>query len=256
MTAIVSIGGIPFEATTIERSVDSLITTARTTGTSIRLANTYNVALANRDPAYFTLLAASGKNLPDGKPIALMQRVLGHPLAEQVRGPSFFRLAMDRGRAVGIRHFMLGGTTEDELALVLQAAEQLFPGVEIVGAVVPPFCEVHEFDFDDWARQISDAEADVVWVGLGSPKQDYVTARLAEMTGRSSIGVGAAFSFLAGTRSEAPKIFQSIGMEWLYRLFSEPHRLWRRYAFGLGLFAALSIRDIARAHRDKYYRRK
>jgi N-acetylglucosaminyldiphosphoundecaprenol N-acetyl-beta-D-mannosaminyltransferase len=128
--------------------------------------------------------------------------------------------------------------------LLKNAIEVSFPGVIIAGALVPPFGHVDDYDFEGWSRFVIDSGAGIVWVGLGSPKQDYVTARLSTLTGKTAVGIGAAFAFLAGTQSEAPKVLQSVGLEWLFRLLTEPRRLWRRYAFGVGVYSVLCARDL------------
>ncbi|WP_241032189.1 WecB/TagA/CpsF family glycosyltransferase [Rhodococcus pseudokoreensis] len=200
----------------------------------IRFSNAYCVALASRDLGYRRQLQDAGVNFPDGAPIALyMQRNGGSEFAQslRVRGPSFFELALRRGVDEGVRHFFLGSTTETMNRLVA-AAHQRNPGIKIVGTYAPPFGPVSAELLNEATKRIADSKPDIVWVGMGTPKQDWVTAELSRMTSTTCAGVGAAFDFLAGTVREAPLWIQQSGLEWLFRLAMEPRRLWKRYLIG------------------------
>jgi N-acetylglucosaminyldiphosphoundecaprenol N-acetyl-beta-D-mannosaminyltransferase len=129
-----------------------------------------------------------------------------------------------------MRHFLFGSTPET-LALLEQRLRDRYPAVIIAGAISPPFRELTDEENAAIAEQIVAARADVVWVGLGLPKQDEWLYRTAAMFAPAvGLGVGAAFDFIAGTKPRAPKWVQDIGLEWLHRLASEPRRLTRRYA--------------------------
>lgn len=243
----ITVGDIPFAATSLDGAVAAFVRDAaegRLGRFPVRLANAYCVALAAQDPAYRALLNGAGVNLPDGTPVAWVMRAKGRAAgiaADRVRGPSFFEEALDLGRVVGLKHFLLGGTPES-LDLLRTRIEDRYPGAAIVGGWAPPFAPLSEAFHEEAANRVAMSGAHVAWVGLGTPKQDFAAAELAARLHLPAVGVGAAFDFLAGTAVEAPKLIQRSGFEWLFRLATEPRRLWRRYLIGNAQFAAAVLR--------------
>jgi N-acetylglucosaminyldiphosphoundecaprenol N-acetyl-beta-D-mannosaminyltransferase len=214
-----------------------------------RFVNSYTFALADTRPAYKSLLTQSGVNLPDGKPlVAVLNRLngSGRPFA-QVRGPSFFEKCLDEGRALGVRHFFLGGSPE-LLESLKVAVERRHPGTHVVGMISPPFRPLTDAERAVQDLDIVASAAQVVWVGLGTPKQDFEAQRICDTLGVTTAGVGAAFDFVAGTKPEAPKWMRQLSLEWLFRLMSEPRRLWRRYLFGNTRFLKLVLREARGLH--------
>lgn len=199
-------------------------------GLGVHLVNAYTVSLAARDKNYSSVLAQSSANLPDGKPLSWISHMRGKPLW-QVRGPSLFGQVMDLGRDFGIKHFLLGATDET-LEKLNYELKKRYPGIQIVGQFSPPFRPLTPTEAAAQDQVICDSHAQIVWVGLGTPKQDFEVLRLAQSLPVVAIAVGAAFDFVAGTKNEAPTLMRKVGLEWLFRLLSEPRRLWRRYLFG------------------------
>jgi N-acetylglucosaminyldiphosphoundecaprenol N-acetyl-beta-D-mannosaminyltransferase len=160
-----------------------------------------------------------------------------------VTGIELVPMVATAGRKYGLRHFFYGGGPS-----VAEAAgrrlSQLVPGAKIVGALSPPFGPIGDRELHDLEAAVAETRPDLLWVGLGAPKQELLMARSA---GRLQVpvivGVGAAFDFLAGTKRPAPGWMRHGGLEWLFRLASEPRRLWRRYAIGNTLFAYLLARE-------------
>jgi len=235
----IDVGGIPFVATNVEGVEAWLLAHGMThgpeSGVNVRFLNAYCVALASRNPEYRDMVCNSGVNFPDGKPVAWVMRLKArkrrdlHP--EQTRGPSVFaRVLSSRGRA-DVRHFFLGATPET-LASIVNRVEQDNPDARIAGTFSPPFAEPDQEYIETCATHISEANPTIVWIGLGTPKQDFVGARLAGATSSLCVNVGAAFDFYARTTAEAPTWMQRAGLEWLHRLVSEPRRLARRYFVG------------------------
>ena len=140
-----------------------------------------------------------------------------------------------------VRHFFLGGSPETLVALVVKVKE-LNPQLTISGYYSPPFSPNPYVDYSTWVDTLQRADAGVIWVGLGTPKQDYLVSTLSKELPGTFIAVGAAFDFLAGSVPEAPQIFQNSGFEWIYRLYREPKRLWRRYFTSNLLFLYLAFR--------------
>lgn len=243
--ATAEVGRVPFAVTTLPKATDWFLgEVARGRAWTLRLANAYCVALGRADPEYAAVLRGPGLNLPDGGSVSVaLRRVRSHPTAERVRGADFMRRVIRRSGIGGPRHFLLGATPEvldgltDELL-------RLNPYVRIAGAYAPPFAPLSGEYIDDIVRVVDRAGADIVWVGLGTPKQDHVAIAIEELCRVSAVGVGAAFDFLAGTRSEAPRWVQRSGFEWLYRMLSEPRRLGRRYLWGNVVFVGLVLADL------------
>lgn len=242
----VLIGGLPFEVTDMDTAVDDVIAVASAhveSSLTVRLSNAYCVALASKDADYRRLFDGPGLTFPDGAPVAwaMRSRARDPEKAGRVRGPSFFVEVLDRGRTAGLRHFMLGATDETLTKLSAEASTR-YPGLHIVDSYAPAFGPVEEAIDDACIDRIAKAKPDIVWIGMGTPKQDFAAARLAERLPGVYIGVGAAFDFVAGSVREAPKWVQNSGFEWFYRLCSEPRRLWRRYLIGNVQFILAVIR--------------
>ncbi len=215
-----------------------------------RLVNAYSMSLLGRERSYASVLQSDGVNLADGKPVAwvlaALSRRAGNPTSPgHVRGPSFFARVLDEGRRSSVRHYLLGGSPETLAGLTAAIAEN-FPGALVVGAESPPFRPLTTDERARQDRRIRSSGADVVWVGLGTPRQDVEADRLAQVLGVPVVAVGAAFDFLAGSKAEAPQWVQRACLEWLFRFASEPRRLWRRYTVGLVLFTTLALRELVR----------
>ncbi|MAP63617.1 MAG: glycosyltransferase [Microbacterium sp.] len=228
----VHVGGVPFRATDLAESVNWLMSAIqRGDPTSIRLANAYCVSLTRDDATYRDLLCSAGANLPDGAPVALVMRAKGAPTAQRVRGPSFFERALLSQELHGSRPFFLGSTPET-LAALEDTLRERYPSLKAAGFYSPPYAPVSESFLEECEGAVRSSSANMIWVGLGTPKQDYVSTALAARLGMPAAGVGAAFDFLAGTVPEAPPWVQRSGFEWAYRFAAEPRRLWKRYTVG------------------------
>ena len=200
--------------------------------------------LARRDLEYRTLLNRGELNLIDGASVALALRLLGCR-APRTTGSTAIQVLSASGVETGVRHYLFGGTPEVVERLRSQL-EQDHPGIEIVGAESPPFRELGLEDLEAARDRMRAAGANLIWVGLGSPKQDRVAEQLRELGAAPVLlCVGAAFDFVSGARRRAPRWMQRVGLEWLHRLFSEPRRLWRRYLIGNTRFIAGVIYDRA-----------
>jgi N-acetylglucosaminyldiphosphoundecaprenol N-acetyl-beta-D-mannosaminyltransferase len=210
----------------------------------VHLVNAYTISLAAQDRAYADLLSTGCINLPDGKPIAVLSRLRNtQPKLHHVRGPQLFLDVFDVGRQHGIRHFLLGSSPE-VLKRLQDNLVAMYPGCNIVGVESPPYRTLSSSELESQDRRIQETAPDIVWVGLGTPKQDWEAKRLAASIGATTIAVGAAFDFAAGTVREAPRWVRRIGCEWLFRLCSQPQRLWRRYLIGNSVFLMVALRDI------------
>jgi N-acetylglucosaminyldiphosphoundecaprenol N-acetyl-beta-D-mannosaminyltransferase len=136
----------------------------------------------------------------------------------------------------GYKQFFYGGAVGVPQKLQ-EALTERFPGLQVVGAYSPPFRPLTPEEDQNVVRMINESGADVVWVGLGAPKQEWWMAKhLGQITAPVMVGVGAAFDFHTGRVRQAPPWMQERGLEWLYRLYREPRRLWKRYLMSNSLF--------------------
>lgn len=236
------IGGLEFQPTGPDAAANYVVELARTRRCAhVHLANAYTIALADRDDAYRQIVN-QGIVFADGKPITWFSRLARQaPRIRQVRGAQLFLDVVDVGRSCGVRHFLLGSTDEVLERMRARLAER-FEDVEIVGSYSPPFRPLTAEEIANQDALIRESDADIIWVGLGTPKQDIESKRLAYSTARPAVAVGAAFDFTAGTLRVAPIWMRYVGLEWLFRLASEPRRLWRRYLFGNARFVWAVLR--------------
>lgn len=170
----------------------------------------------------------AGLVTPDGMPLVWLARAK-HPHVSRVYGPDLMLAAFARSLTTGHRHYLYGGAngTGERLAGAMRAR---FPGIEIVGVMEPPFAPLDELASKEAAAAINAARPDVVWVGIGSPKQERWVARMRPLLDAPVLmPVGAAFDFHSGTVRQAPRWMMRSGLEWLFRLITDPRRLWRRY---------------------------
>jgi N-acetylglucosaminyldiphosphoundecaprenol N-acetyl-beta-D-mannosaminyltransferase len=182
------------------------------------------------NPSLRKLFNESGLTTPDGMSIVWLLKARGYPHVERVYGPDLIMATMRASELHGWRHFFYGGGlgTAETLANRIRAQ---FPKIEIAGWYTPPFRPLTDQEDRDVIEQIRSSHADIVWVGISSPKQEQWMAEHVGKVGASVlIGVGAAFDFLSGRKRQAPRWIQRAGLEWLFRLATEPRRLWRRYA--------------------------
>lgn len=198
-----------------------------------------------RDPELRRIFNRSGLTTPDGMAIVWLLRLQGFSQVERVYGPDLMQAVCKRSAETGWRHYFYGGTP----GVAEQLAEKLktqSPGLQIAGMYSPPFRELTPEEDREMIARINEARPDIVWVGIGSPKQElWMSRHLGQVDAPVLIGVGAAFDFLSGRKRQAPRWIQRSGFEWLFRLGSEPKRLWRRYA-DYPLFVLLVLLQLLR----------
>ena len=195
------------------------------------------------DPAYRSVINAADLVTPDGVPIAWLGRRAGHSAVARTYGPDLMQRLCDHGRSRGWKHFFYGATPAicDKLEARLKAK---FPGLNVAGKMSPPFMPKAGRIPADEIRRINAAGADIIWVALGAPKQDFwCDLNRRALDAPVLIGIGAAFDFLSGVKAQAPRWVQRCGLEWLFRLCCEPRRLWRRYLIGNARFVGLLLKQ-------------
>lgn len=191
---------------------------------------------ARRSEEYRQILNRSGLNASDGMPLVWQLHRQGHPWATRVYGPDLMLAVSKASLSQGWRHFYYGGSEEIAATLGVRMTER-FPGLRIAGTFSPPVAGIEDLFNDEVVARINASAADIVWVGLSTPKQEQWMARMRErLTAPVLIGVGAAFDFHTYRVRQAPTWVQDRGLEWLFRMIQEPRRLWRRYLIGNSWF--------------------
>lgn len=182
-------------------------------------------------------------SVPDGMPLAWILRRRGHAQTEKVTGIEYMPLVAAAGVDAGLRHYLYGGSA-GVAERAADGLERIVPGARVVGATSPPFAEVDRWPIDGLREELARTRPQVLWLGLGAPKQELWMARMSTILDVPvMIGVGAAFDYLAGTKRAAPTLFRHVGLEWLFRLAVEPRRLWRRYLRTNSTFVWLLLRE-------------
>lgn len=197
-------------------------------GHYICVSNVHTTVTAYRDPEYRKVQNEAVLNIPDGKPLSLVQKYFGQPTAGRVPGPDLMPEIFKLSEKEGYRHYFYGSTPETLEALKKKLLES-FPYLKIVGMYAPPFRPATEEEDEAIIQEINEVCPDFIWVGLGAPKQEkWMAAHDGKVCG-VMLGVGAGFDFHAGTVKRAPKWMQEWCMEWLYRIGQDPLRLMPRY---------------------------
>src|SRR4030042_3189701 len=183
-------------------------------------------------------------NLPDGRPGAMVGKLKGAKKMEQITGPDFFKEIMEETSQTHIRHYFCGGKegVAEELKL---SCEMKFRNKNVVGLYSPPFRLMTDEELKALGDDINSKKADIVWIGLSTPKQEFFANKLCRYVDvHFIITVGAAFDFHTDKIKEAPWIIQSLYLEWLYRLCIDPRRLWKRYLEVVPKFIYYNIKEL------------
>jgi N-acetylglucosaminyldiphosphoundecaprenol N-acetyl-beta-D-mannosaminyltransferase len=223
--------GVPLALIDYERTLDWIdAAVARRQRGYICVAAVHTVVACQDDPELRAAVLGADLTVPDGMPLVWALRLLGHPLDSRVYGPDLMDLACARAARSGQRFYLYGGRNPGALAQLARELRLRYPGLQIVGGHAPPFRPLTADEEAAVAAEINASRADVVWVGIGVPKQEKWMAHMRErLDAPVLLGVGAAFDFHAGLIPQAPGWLQRHGMEWAFRLAQEPRRLWRRY---------------------------
>jgi N-acetylglucosaminyldiphosphoundecaprenol N-acetyl-beta-D-mannosaminyltransferase len=191
----------------------------------------HSVMEAQNDPSYLRILNNAVLNLPDGMPMTWVGRFQGHLEMDRVFGPDFMSELCNLSVKRGYRHFLYGG--KPGVVEQLRAAlEMRFPGLQIAGTCTPPFRELNTQEEMELISQVRALKPDILWVGLGAPKQERFMAHYLEhLQVPLMVGVGAAFDFHTGRIRDCSDWIKRAGFQWLHRLMQDPRRLSRRYLY-------------------------
>jgi N-acetylglucosaminyldiphosphoundecaprenol N-acetyl-beta-D-mannosaminyltransferase len=240
--------GVPLALTDYDGTLDWIdaAVAARHRG-YICVAATHTVMAADDDPSLRAAVLGADFTVADGQPLVWALKLLGHPVAGRVYGPDLMDRACARAARTGRRFYLYGGRHQGALAQLARQLRLRHPGLQIVGGYVPPFRELTDAEEEAVVEDIRRSGAEVVWVGIGVPKQEKWMARMRHrLNAPVLVGVGAAFDFHAGLIPQAPGWMQRLGLEWLFRLAQEPRRLWRRYLRYNPRFVVAFVRQFLR----------
>jgi exopolysaccharide biosynthesis WecB/TagA/CpsF family protein len=201
----------------------------RTQCHAVAVTGMHGVMEAQHDRAFKEVLNSADAVVPDGMPLVWLGRWKGQSLQRRVYGPELMMTFCGQTSKAVYRHFFYGGApgVPEKLARILQAK---FPGLQVAGTCSPPFRSLTREEDEQIVATINAAGPDIVWVGLGTPKQEtWMHEHREKLRASVVVGVGAAFDIHAGAKAQAPVWMQERGLEWLFRLAQEPKRLWRRY---------------------------
>jgi N-acetylglucosaminyldiphosphoundecaprenol N-acetyl-beta-D-mannosaminyltransferase len=249
--ATVDVLGVPLALTDYDEMLDWIeaMVASRERG-YLCACNVHTVTASGEDQDLRAALMSSSINVPDGQPLVWAINALGHRLAGRVYGPELMSRATTRAAAVGHRLYLYGGRNQGALVQLALNLRRRHPGVKIVGGYSPPHRELSEEERAAIVHEINHSRADVVWVGIGVPKQEKWMAEMRpELDAPVLVGVGAAFDFHAGLVPQAPNWMQEAGLEWAYRLAHEPRRLWKRYLRYNPRFLGSFARQLAQTRR-------
>lgn len=197
-------------------------------GDYLCVSNVHTTVTAYENKDYRAIQNGGIMAIPDGGPLSSVGRRRGFQKMERTTGPGFMQEIFRISAARGYRHYFYGATPET-LEKLRQNLYKDYPGLKIAGMYSPPFRPLSREEDARVVEEINGAKADFVWVGLGAPKQEYWMAAHQGRVQGFMVGVGAGFDYFAGNISRAPQWMQRHNLEWLYRLFQDPRRLFKRY---------------------------
>jgi N-acetylglucosaminyldiphosphoundecaprenol N-acetyl-beta-D-mannosaminyltransferase len=207
----------------------------------IAVTDMHSLMEAQHAVSFKRILQDADLVVPDGFPLVWLGRRKGFALRRRVYGPELMERFCEETAASGYRHFLYGGAPGVAEDLATRLAVR-FPGLQIAGAYCPPFRPLTQEEDLQVLSLINEARADIVWVGLGAPKQErWMSEHQRYLKAPVLVGVGAAFDFHTGRITQAPRWMREHGLEWLFRLSREPGRLWRRYLIYGTEFIALVL---------------
>lgn len=194
----------------------------------VTMTNPYSVILCHRDEQMREATAGAGLTVPDGVGIIIAAHLLGYKSNGRVTGPKLMVKLCDWGRKHGYRHYFYGGA-EGVAESLADRLSKIFPGLQVAGMHSPPFQPLFKKEDQAIVEKINATNPDIVWVGLGTRKQEiWMAQHLGKIKATAMIGVGQAFDIHSGMIKWAPAWIRNFGLEWAYRLAKEPKRLWRR----------------------------
>lgn len=224
-----SILGVKIAVTNMNQIVNHIYNNIKDlSGKYICVSNVHTTVMSYEDENYRNVQNSAVLRLPDGGPLSTIQKKRGYKNASRVTGPDLMKRLFEDSDKYSLTHFFYGSTPETLNVLETKLKEK-YPNLKIVGKYSPPFRALTAEEDKEIIDMINTSNADIVWVGLGAPKQENWMYEHMDKIRGLMIGVGAGFDYHAGNIKRAPKWMQKCNLEWLYRLFQDPKRLFKRY---------------------------
>ncbi len=221
--------GMRVDATSYEDAVQRVVRWAASRESrAVAIATVNNVMEARDDPDFLRVMRACDLVTPDGMPLVWGLRALGVADATRVYGPDLMPKVLVAAADAGVSVGFYGGTEEVLRGMLDRIARDL-PSLRVAFAFSPPFRSQTEAEDAETVERVATSGCRVLFVGIGCPKQERWMVEHRPRLETVMLGVGAAFDFYAGSKRQAPAWMQSAGLEWVFRLATEPRRLWKRY---------------------------
>lgn len=228
----------------IEKVINDMLSVPSPSGRYICVSNVHMCMEVYDNALYQNVVNSADLVVADGRPIFWQQKLLAAKNTfSQVRGQDLFEsiCRMSSNSSGCLKIGLLGGYDDSVLNKLVKILNLHYPGISIVFTYSPPFRPMSQSEAASVYRNINESECDVLFVGLGCPKQENWMYEAKPHVNCVMIGIGAAFDFVSGNKKHAPKFMQKAGLEWLYRLVSEPRRLWKRYLYNNPRFIFLAV---------------
>lgn len=197
-------------------------------GNYICISNVHTTVMSYENEEYNRVQNEAAMALPDGKPLSVVSRKRGFPEAERVTGPDLMGEFFSHAKEYPLRHYFYGGT-EETIRVLENKLRETYSDLQIAGMYSPPFRALTREELDEVYKKVNETEPDIIWVGLGAPKQENFMYNNRGKFSAVMVGVGAGFDYHAGRIKRAPQWMQKCSLEWLYRLMQDPRRLLKRY---------------------------
>ncbi|MBO5475022.1 MAG: WecB/TagA/CpsF family glycosyltransferase [Bacilli bacterium] len=224
-----SILGVNIAVTNMQKTVNFIINNIdELSGKYICVSNVHTTVMSYENEEYKNVQNSAILRLPDGKPLSIVQKKRGFKEAERVTGPDLMQVLFEKSSDMELHHYFYG-STDNTLELLRNNLKNKYHDIKIAGMYSPPFRNLSKDEDEKIIEMINSSGADIVWVGLGAPKQEKWMYDHKDKIRALMIGVGAGFDYHAGNIKRAPKWMQKCSLEWLYRLLQDPKRLFKRY---------------------------
>ena len=241
----VNVLGVGVHEITLQTAVRTLLDAAATGRRGYVCVTGMTAILeAQDDPAFRDIVNRSLLTTPDGMPAVWIGRLTGHKGIGRVYGPDLMLALCEASVAPGYSHFFYGGVPGVAETLAASLTSR-FPGLRVAGTYTPPFRPLTPEEEEELRVRMTQSRPDFVWVGISTPKQErFMATYMSRLPGTVYLGVGAAFDMHSGRTLQAPRWMQRSGLEWFFRLVTEPRRLWRRYVIGVPVYAFRLVQQL------------
>jgi len=212
----------------------------------ITVNNVHTVIEGVLNKKYKEIINNAYMALPDGKPLSIVAKLKGFKNASRTFGPTLMEKTIELGQKDNLKHFFFG-SSQETLNKIKKTVTMKYPDAKIAGMISPPYRQLTVSELEDFINQIKKSNADIIWIGLGAPKQEiWMFENFRKLNKGIMIGIGAGFDYVAGNTKHAPEWMKNFALEWLFRLIQEPSRLWKRYLVTNSLFILFILAEFFR----------